>query len=1083
MNVAEDSSFRLTELESQNKKGARNHFLYIYGVIILSTCVSVADYLTMWDCTNVCGTSTGCSDMSQNCGSSNGMEITWTTDNVEAFTWLNRFMHATIRIQNEGLEDDESIYGVYVLRQQITSHKPTSSSLKKLPYIHDTTIDLTGCEPATSCVTPPVRIMSPSGHAISSIKLSLIPVEIYFANSTYSAHNETYTLSYNLPPVSRTSIKLEYQSGSYTYIEFTLRVVLLACSICVYFLARGRLARAQQKSNTPEQQWINPLLMALVVYLNPLMLLAAALELNADFRPGNTWQMFLEFVEFHSATYFTIFVQIMVVFLMMRLREGRVGMFPKVFWGLWSALMISLDVLVAVADRGPSSDYTSTYIGWVLTKNILHLSFFQGSLYVSGLVLTAVWILATAFHAIRLKQWLRKAPYGPTRRRQLVFRSLVFVAWGYAVSRTACLLLYWLLLGKYRPAYRSADEVGTLLLSSSFAFSLVFQFSPSLEFRDDTASPPLPGEPSWESPRWRRSKWTPCWYKWLSEHGGSMYYFVEEEEQLQFDKIQESTPVAYILVRAHNGWPLRSSPEIDDSNIISILRNGTEVSAVQKVGKYYLLSNGYYVSQTESDSYPGIWMEADKLGFTLGIQDDSALKLSSLANTSFGGGSIEKDRLFFCVETAAKMADLAYAVYYPPGARDLAEAAMTGDSFGWKLITEQCSVIVTLLCGAISSVATGLIPAPAPTPRSSPTFDDYGRSSPSTPTAKSPLCDTNYADLSSLNVRLVDVIELAGTRAFITIPKDGTHSVIISFRGSDNRYNRVNLTSDLRFGRKTYKTMARTPSLDDKKSCLHTLLCCCGCVTKPLLHRGFLEMWEKSRGGHNLKGALQEVPMRDAVLLSVERAIRSFGVGADVTVYCTGHSMGAAMACLLAYALKLRRNIDSIVYTFGLPRLGNQVFKKSYESVVPNTFRVVYEYDPVVHVSGTICNMHVGREVCLDRNGNLLVEPSWVEKTFQPTKKLGVADMAGHGLDSYLRSINRVFLRAGSLKRSHYPTETKGSVVANQTLNEEGNPLGAPAIPTDFDDDIREIDSLQPDRTDDTTLLLQELHSPNDEHP
>ena len=1058
MNVVEDLSFRLTELESQSKKGARNHFMYIYGVIVLSTCVSVADYMLMWECTNVCGKSVSCSEVSESCASSSSTEIAWVTENVEEFTWLNRFMHATLRI-----EHDNEVFGVYVLRQQITSFTPTSSSVSKnIPYIHDTTIDFSGCHPMTNCESQPVRIMASSGHSISSIKLFLIPAEVFFTNGTYISSNSSYSLEYVIPEVSGINIRLEYQSGAYAYVEFSLRVLLIITAFCIYLLARGRLGSAQQTTKSPEQHWINPLLISLVIYLNPLLLVAAAFELDTDFNAGNAVQIFFEFVEFHAATYFTIFVQYMFVLLMVRLREGRIGIFPRVFWSLWACLMIALDVLVAVADRGPSSDYTSTYIGWVLTKSVVHLPILLGTLYISGLVLSAVWMIAAAIHAMRLKKWLRRAPYGPTRRRQLVFRSLVFVAWGYAVSRTVCLLLYWLLLGSYRPAYRSADEAGTLLLSSVFTFSLVFQFCPSLESRDDRASPPLPGEPSWECPRWRRSKWTSQWYKWLSEHGGTMYYFVSEEEQHQFDKIQSSSSIAYILVRAHNGWPLRTSAESIDSNIVSILSNGTEVSAVQTVGKYFLLNNGYYISQTECDNYPGVWVEADQLGFTM-LSRDHSQKTSALSNASFGGS--EKDRLFFCVETASKLADLAYAVYYPPGPRDLADAAMSTDSFGWKLITEQCAVVIISLCGAISSVATGLIPAPTPT--ASPTQDVSGRSSPATPKAKPP---TEFADLAFLGLRLADVIELAGTRVFITIPKDGSHSVFVSFRGSDNRYNRVNLISDLRFGRKTYKTMSRT-SVKHEKSCLKTLLCCCGCVSKPLLHRGFLEMWEKSRGGHGLRGALQEVPMRDAVIHSIERAIKSFGVGADVTVYCTGHSMGAAMACLLAYALKHRRNIDSIVYTFGLPRLGNHVFKKSYENAVPNTFRIVYEYDPVVHVSGTACNMHVGKEVCLDRNGNLLVEPSWVEKTFQPTKKLSVADMAGHGLDSYLRSLNRVFLRAGSTKKCHYPRSPCQSL-------EAPNPLESSAIPADIDEDIRDIQS---EECGDTEVLLQEVRTDSDQ--
>ena len=106
-----------------------------------------------------------------------------------------------------------------------------------------------------------------------------------------------------------------------------------------------------------------------------------------------------------------------------------------------------------------------------------------------------------------------------------------------------------------------------------------------------------------------------------------------------------------------------------------------------------------------------------------------------------------------------------------------------------------------------------------------------------------------------------------------------------------------------------------------------------------------------------------------------------------------------------------------VVYTFGSPKMGNRRFQRLYNAAVPNTFRVVNEHDVVAHWALTCGNFHVGHEVCVTV-GNLLVEPTWIEQTFQPTKKGSVAErFRQHQLSGYAKSINSLCEKYGTNKR------------------------------------------------------------------
>lgn len=72
----------------------------------------------------------------------------------------------------------------------------------------------------------------------------------------------------------------------------------------------------------------------------------------------------------------------------------------------------------------------------------------------------------------------------------------------------------------------------------------------------------------------------------------------------------------------------------------------------------------------------------------------------------------------------------------------------------------------------------------------------------------------------------------------------------------------------------------------------------------------------------------------------------------------TGHSLGAALAALCAAELVHSGFSIETVYSFGMPRVGNEAFNKWYVTVVPGTFRCVHKQDPVPQLPPEIVGYH-----------------------------------------------------------------------------------------------------------------------------
>eukprot|EP01059_Diplonema_ambulator_P006955 TRINITY_DN16523_c0_g1_i1.p1 TRINITY_DN16523_c0_g1~~TRINITY_DN16523_c0_g1_i1.p1 ORF type:complete len:1313 (+),score=238.68 TRINITY_DN16523_c0_g1_i1:58-3996(+) len=244
--------------------------------------------------------------------------------------------------------------------------------------------------------------------------------------------------------------------------------------------------------------------------------------------------------------------------------------------------------------------------------------------------------------------------------------------------------------------------------------------------------------------------------------------------------------------------------------------------------------------------------------------------------------------------------------------------------------------------------------------------------------------------------------------------------IAVSFRGTDNI---ANVRTDCQMMREIY------PAMIEESSWMREL---------PRVHRGFMKAFRNIRS---------EVSERLGILLQKNP---------DHQVCCTGHSLGGALAMLMAYHVKKDLQRDVIVYTFGSPRVGNASFASIYNLAVPDTFRVVNQSDVISRMPFAFKGLlfkHTGREVCIDKKGNLIIEPTFIEKFIGPTKALGLFKIGGstnildHGLVRYAKSLSKIacYFSAPELaikmkpKKKPVWVETRNFVPARQVkLPEEG---------------------------------------------
>jgi len=155
------------------------------------------------------------------------------------------------------------------------------------------------------------------------------------------------------------------------------------------------------------------------------------------------------------------------------------------------------------------------------------------------------------------------------------------------------------------------------------------------------------------------------------------------------------------------------------------------------------------------------------------------------------------------------------------------------------------------------------------------------------------------------------------------------------------------------------------------------------------VHRGFKE-------------ALEEVWVD---LLPYIRQLDSKGC----KIWMTGHSLGAALATLCAGRYV---NVQG-VYTFGSPRVGNDVFKEKYDV---NTYRIVNNDDIVARVPPPGAYRHVGELKFIDSGGtiwNHMIEREYPVKK-RPDEKYGQKNTNPQNKNSFAGFVPAAF-------RDHVP--------------------------------------------------------------
>ncbi|EGZ29962.1 hypothetical protein PHYSODRAFT_349422 [Phytophthora sojae] len=226
---------------------------------------------------------------------------------------------------------------------------------------------------------------------------------------------------------------------------------------------------------------------------------------------------------------------------------------------------------------------------------------------------------------------------------------------------------------------------------------------------------------------------------------------------------------------------------------------------------------------------------------------------------------------------------------------------------------------------------------------------------------------------------------LTDTHAVVAWSQDDHRRLVISFRGTTSKENwRSNLRAD------QHVLWIKSRGLRWRRSCLEKVKDVAAKIpllnmALPRVHRGFWIAYES---------------VRDQ-LKEVTRLILDENPG--VSVYITGHSMGGALAVLAAYDLAVNFSIKVNMYNFGGPRVGNPSFRQHYDSCVPTSYRVVMDGD-IVPGWPKFWGLyqHIGTEISLDVAGNLIVDPSFVERHLHHSSR---RKTTMHGTNVYRVSI------------------------------------------------------------------------------
>jgi len=127
-------------------------------------------------------------------------------------------------------------------------------------------------------------------------------------------------------------------------------------------------------------------------------------------------------------------------------------------------------------------------------------------------------------------------------------------------------------------------------------------------------------------------------------------------------------------------------------------------------------------------------------------------------------------------------------------------------------------------------------------------------------------------------------------------------------------------------------------------------------------------------------------------------------------IIISGHSLGGALTVVSAFTIvskfeSWKGKIKTV--TVGCPRVGNHSFKTLYNSLVPNSLRIVHDNDLVTRIP-KLNYFHVGQELKLTSDGKVMgmnLNPiKFLIRTF--ISNITANSLKDHRCDDYLKAIN-----------------------------------------------------------------------------
>jgi len=242
-----------------------------------------------------------------------------------------------------------------------------------------------------------------------------------------------------------------------------------------------------------------------------------------------------------------------------------------------------------------------------------------------------------------------------------------------------------------------------------------------------------------------------------------------------------------------------------------------------------------------------------------------------------------------------------------------------------------------------------------------------------------------HMDLRQYGYELRAVINWNNNQAIVC---ENATKIVVAFRGT---INMDNVVTDVKF--------YRTPVVQmlPHSTSLKQLFTRFGFDLVPKAHSGFYEAYN----------CLRADTLRAVQALALARP--------NKPICCTGHSLGGALAIFAAYDIsKMFEGREVTMYNFGGPRVGNNTFRLLYNLAVPDSYRTVNDQDvvptfpPPITLLGGMFH-HVGKEVRIDSKGNMIIQPTFLEKSFVG----GSRRIGPHKMENYKRSLEAVCMYFG----------------------------------------------------------------------